>query len=72
MEKVKKAKKVIENASSDIRDVLMYLLKAIRENYEPPVRKKAGNYRKVKQNFEEREYSADDMAAIEKALLKKK
>lgn len=72
MEKVKKAKKVIENASSDIRDVLMYLLKAIRENYEPPVKKKAENYRKVKQNFEEREYSADDMVAIEKALLKKK
>lgn len=71
IEKVKKAKKVLENSTSDIRNALMYLLCAIRNNYEPPVNKKAKTVRCVKQNFQERQYSADEMLAIEKTLLEK-
>lgn len=75
IEKIKRAKSLLEKTPGEIQNVTGWLISCIKKGYEEPVQRKA-NGRQMKpvknkfHNFEEREYSDEQISDLEKALLK--
>ena len=69
IERCKKAKTVLNQQSTKINNVAGWLIKAVRENYQPLA--KSPSRRNSIHNFDERNYTDADWAEIERRLLAK-
>lgn len=67
--KIEKAYDIAKSSDTEIRDLIPWLISAIKKGYEKPV-KKSGSKKSAKANFTERGYTDEDMEKLMKKLLK--
>lgn len=69
IEKIKKAKNILQSTTGEINNLTGWLISCIKEGYEEPIQRKATGKKNSFNNFKPRDYSADDIKELEKALL---